>query len=386
MEKRVIYLDNHATTPMDERVFGEMTPYFMEHFGNASSRQHAFGWKAEAAVELARKRVASLLKAGEKEIVFTSGATESNNLAIKGIAEQLLKKGNHIITAETEHKAVLDVCKNLGNFGFDVTVLKTDSGGEISLDELRSAITEKTILVSLMAANNEIGTIHPLKEIGEICRERGVIFHTDATQAIGRLPIDVSALKIDLLSLTGHKFYGPKGCGALYIREGIVLKNQQEGGGQEGGFRAGTLNVPGIVGVGKAAEVAEKEMAHEGSFLKELRDSFFKKLQSELGEMVEINGVDFLKRPEKRLPNNLNVSFKNVRAATLMMNMKDIAVSAGSACSSGQGAPSHVLKAIGLTNERALSAIRFGFGRFSTRDDADFAVGRVVEEVRKLRG
>lgn len=382
----MIYLDNHATTPMDERVFGEMTPYFMEHFGNASSRQHAFGWKAEAAVELARKRVAQLLKAGEKEIVFTSGATESNNLAIKGIAEQLLKKGNHIITCETEHKAVLDVCKNLARFGFDVTVLKTDSGGEISLDELLGAITEKTILVSLMAANNEIGTIHPLKEIGEICREKGVIFHTDATQAIGRLPIDVSALKIDLLSLTGHKFYGPKGCGALYIREGVVLKSQQEGGGQEGGFRAGTLNVPGIVGVGKAAEIAQKEIEHEGNFLKELRDSFFKKLQSELGEVVEINGMYFLKTPQKRLPNNLNVSFKNVRAATLMMNMKDIAVSAGSACSSGQGAPSHVLKAIGLTNERALSAIRFGFGRFSTREESEFAAGRFVEEVRKLRG
>lgn len=382
----MIYLDNHATTPMDERVFGEMTPYFMEQFGNASSRQHAFGWKAEAAVEVARKRVAKLLKAGEKEIVFTSGATESNNLAIKGIAEQLLKKGNHIITCETEHKAVLDVCKNLAKFGFDITVLKTDSGGEISLDELRSAITEKTILVSLMAANNEIGTIHPLKEIGEICREKGVIFHTDATQAIGRLPIDVGVLNIDLLSLTGHKFYGPKGCGVLYIREGIVLKSQQEGGGQEGGFRAGTLNVPGIVGVGKAADIAEKELAHEGNFLKELRDSFFKKLHSELGDVVEINGVDFFKTPQKRLPNNLNVSFKNVRAATLMMNMKDIAVSAGSACSSGQGAPSHVLKAIGLTNERTLSAIRFGFGRFSTREESEFAAGRVLEEVRKLRG
>jgi cysteine desulfurase len=353
MLKFPIYLDYHATTPMDERVLEAMLPYFREHFGNAASRNHAFGWVAEEAVEKARKQIASLINANPKEIVFTSGATESNNLAIKGVAEMYAEKGNHIITAATEHKAVLDTCKRLEKRGCRVTYLPVRPDGLIDLDQLRDSITDKTILVSIMYGNNEIGTIQDIRTIGQICHEKGVLFHTDATQAVGKIPVDVIADNIDLLSCTAHKMYGPKGVGALYVRRKnprVQLTAQMDGGGHERGMRSGTLNVPGIVGFGKAAELCQQLMPEEMPRLQRLRDKLKDGILAELDE-VYINGT-----MERRLPHNLNMSFAYVEGESLLMGINDIAVSSGSACTSATLEPSYVLKALGAGDDLAHSS------------------------------
>ncbi len=380
--KMPIYLDNHATTPMDPRVLEGMAPYFTEHFGNAASRNHAFGWEAEEAVERARKQIAELVGATAKEVIFTSGATESNNLAIKGVAEMYSEKGNHIITAATEHKAVLDTCKHLEKNGFRVTYLPVQTNGLIDLDQLREAITDKTILVSIMYANNEIGVIQPIAEIGKIAKERGVLFHTDAVQAIGKVPVSVIKDNIDIMSMTAHKLYGPKGVGALYVRRKsprVQITAQMDGGGHERGMRSGTLNVPGIVGFGKACELANQEMAQESIRLRGLRDKLKNKLMSELDE-VYINGT-----MESRLPHNLNISFAYVEGESLLMGINDVAVSSGSACTSATLEPSYVLKALGAGDDLAHSSIRFGLGRFTTEEEIDYVTNRVIEVVRKLR-
>jgi cysteine desulfurase len=380
--KLPIYMDNHATTPMDPRVFETMRPYFTEVFGNAASRNHAFGWQAEEAVENARKQVADLVGANVKEIVFTSGATESDNLAIKGVAEMYAEKGNHIITAATEHKAILDTCKRLEKNGYRVTYLPVQANGLIDLDMLREAITPKTILVSIMYANNEIGVIQPVAEIGKIARERGVLFHSDAVQAIGKVPVNVIKDNIDLMSITGHKLYGPKGVGALYVRRRnprVQVTAQMDGGGHERGMRSGTLNVPGIVGLGKACELCRLEMAVESKRMAYLRDKLKDKLMNELDE-VYINGT-----MESRLPQNLNISFAYVEGESLLMGINDIAVSSGSACTSATLEPSYVLKALGAGDDLAHSSIRFGLGRFNTEEEVDYVGGKVVEVVRKLR-
>ncbi len=377
-----IYLDNHATTPMDPRVLEAMLPYLGSRFGNAASRNHSFGWEAEEATELARQQVASLIGANKKEIVFTSGSTESNNLAIKGVAEMYAERGNHIITAATEHKAVLDTCKRLEKHGYKVTYLPLKPDGLVDLDQLREAITDKTILVSIMYANNEIGVIQPIKEIGAICKERGVLFHTDATQAVGKIPVDVIKDNIDLLSLSGHKMYGPKGVGALYVRRRsprVQLTAQIDGGGHERGMRSGTLNVPGIVGLGKACELCQQEMEEEGKRLGRLRDKLMNRLMSELDE-VYINGT-----MEHRLPNNLNISFAYVEGESLLMGIHDIAVSSGSACTSATLEPSYVLKALGKGDDLAHSSIRFGLGRFTTEEEVDYAAESIIRIVKKLR-
>ncbi|GIU79543.1 MAG: cysteine desulfurase IscS [Bryobacteraceae bacterium] len=382
MLKFPIYLDYHATTPMDERVLEAMLPYFREHFGNAASRNHAFGWVAEEAVEKARKQIASLINANPKEIVFTSGATESNNLAIKGVAEMYAEKGNHIITAATEHKAVLDTCKRLEKRGCRVTYLPVRPDGLIDLDQLRDSITDKTILVSIMYGNNEIGTIQDIRTIGQICHEKGVLFHTDATQAVGKIPVDVIADNIDLLSCTAHKMYGPKGVGALYVRRKnprVQLTAQMDGGGHERGMRSGTLNVPGIVGFGKAAELCQQLMPEEMPRLQRLRDKLKDGILAELDE-VYINGT-----MERRLPHNLNMSFAYVEGESLLMGINDIAVSSGSACTSATLEPSYVLKALGAGDDLAHSSIRFGLGRFTTEEEIDYTIGKVVEVVKKLR-
>ena len=382
MLKFPIYLDYHATTPMDERVLEAMLPYFREHFGNAASRNHAFGWVAEEAVEKARKQIASLINANPKEIVFTSGATESNNLAIKGVAEMYAEKGNHIITAATEHKAVLDTCKRLEKRGCRVTYLPVRPDGLIDLDQLRDSITDKTILVSIMYGNNEIGTIQDIRTIGQICHEKGVLFHTDATQAVGKIPVDVIADNIDLLSCTAHKMYGPKGAGALYVRRKnprVQLTAQMDGGGHERGMRSGTLNVPGIVGFGKAAELCQQLMPEEMPRLQRLRDRLKDGILAELDE-VYINGT-----MERRLPHNLNMSFAYVEGESLLMGINDIAVSSGSACTSATLEPSYVLKALGAGDDLAHSSIRFGLGRFTTEEEIDYTIGKVVEVVKKLR-
>jgi cysteine desulfurase len=355
----------------------------VEKFGNAASRSHAYGWESEAAVDNAREQIARLIRASSpREIIFTSGATESDNLAIKGVAESYRDKGNHIITCVTEHKAVLDSCKVLEQQGYQVTYLPVDGNGGINLPHLRDTMTDKTILISIMAANNEIGTIAPVKEIGRIAHEKGVLFHTDATQAVGKIPINVEEMGIDLLSLTAHKMYGPKGIGALYVRAAkprVKLRSMIDGGGHERGMRSGTLNVPGIVGLGKACEIAQTEMLAEAEKLISLRERLKCQILDQLEE-VYING-----HPTSRLPGNMNMSFAYVEGESLLMGLKEIAVSTGSACTSASLEPSHVLRAIGVEEELAHTSIRFGLGRFNTEEEVDYTVRRVVEEVRRLR-
>ncbi len=380
--KTPIYLDNHATTPVDPRVLDAMLPYFTENFGNAASRNHEFGWVAEQAVDKARKQIADLIGATPREIIFTSGATESDNLAIKGIAEMYAEKGNHIITAATEHKAVLDTCKKLEKQGYRVTYLPVKGDGLIDLDMLRESITDKTILVTIMYANNEIGVVQPVAEIGKICRERGVIFHTDAVQAIGKIPVDVNKDNIDMLSISAHKLYGPKGVGALYVRRKnprVQLTAQMDGGGHERGMRSGTLNVTGIVGLGEACAIAQKEMPEETKRLQYLRDKLRAKLEAELDE-VYVNGSW-----EHRLPHSLNMSFAYVEGESLLMGINDVAVSSGSACTSATLEPSYVLKALGLGDDIAHSSIRFGIGRFNTEEQIDYVADKLVHVVKKLR-
>jgi|APLak6261675434_1056106.scaffolds.fasta_scaffold01589_3 cysteine desulfurase len=429
--KLPIYMDYHATTPMDPRVLQAMTPYFVDDFGNAASRNHAFGWKAEAAVEKARKQIAALIGCSDKEIVFTSGATESNNLAIKGVVDFYKDKGDHIITLTTEHKAVLDTCKRLERqrqeridelkiqrlmeltgqdvnpddlasleikhslendallkrwidkvrVGARVTYLSPKKDGLIDLEQLRAAITDKTILVSVMLANNEIGVVQPVNEIGAICREKGVLFHTDAVQGVGKVPFDVEAAKADLVSVTAHKMYGPKGVGALYVRRKprVRIREQIDGGGHERGMRSGTLNVAGIVGFGAAAELAKNEMAAEAVRLAALRDRLWKGVSAKL-DYLTVNGS-----MTSRLPGNLNVSFAFAEGEALMMAIKDVAVSSGSACTSASLEPSYVLRALGVEEEMAHSSIRFGLGRFSTEEEVDYVIDLMVRAVTKLR-
>ena len=378
-----IYLDNHATTPCDPRVVEAMLPYLTSTFGNAASRNHSFGWAAKEAVDQARQEVADLLGATAKEIVFTSGATESDNLAIKGAARYNAKKGKHIITPLTEHKAILDSCHALEREGFEITWLAVNEEGLISLDELRDSIRPDTILVSVMFGNNEIGVIQPIAEIGALCREKGVIFHCDAVQALGRVPVDVKALNIDLLSISAHKMYGPKGIGALYVRRGrprIRLNPLIDGGGHERGMRSGTLAVHQIVGLGKAAVYAKEDLdTGKINEVRRLRDRLWDGIKAELDEL-HINGSW-----EHRLPNNLNVSFSYVEGEAMMMGIKDIACSSGSACTSASLEPSYVLRAMGVDVELAHSSIRFGIGRFTTEEEIDYAIKRVVETVNKLR-
>lgn len=377
-----IYFDNHATTQLDPRVLQAMLPYFTEHFGNAASRNHAYGWEAEEAVEKSRRQIASLIGANAKEIVFTSGATESNNLAIKGVAEMYAEKGNHIITAATEHKAVLDTCKHLEKKGCRVTYLPVMGDGRIDLDMLRGAITDQTILISIMYANNEIGVVQPVAEIGKIAKERGVLFHTDAVQAVGKIPVNVIADQVDLLSVTAHKMYGPKGVGALYVRRKsprVQLTAQMDGGGHERGMRSGTLNVPGLVGLGEACAIAQAEMPEESQRLRGMRDRLRARLEAALDE-VFINGS-----MEHRLPHNLNMSFAYVEGESLLMGIDDIAVSSGSACTSATLEPSYVLKALGLGDDMAHTSIRFGLGRFNTEAEIDYVADKMIAVVTKLR-
>jgi cysteine desulfurase len=376
-----IYLDNHATTPLDPRVLEAMLPFFSSCFGNAASNSHSFGWEAAAAVEKARRQIAASIGASPQEIVFTSGATESDNLALKGVGEACSDKGNHIITAVTEHKAVLDSCKHLEKIGFRVTYLRVGSDGLIDLDELKDAFTDRTILVSIMAANNETGVLQPIEEIGRLCRERGVLFHSDAVQALGKVSLDVNRANLDLASLTAHKLYGPKGCGALYVRQSASARLVPliDGGGHENGLRSGTLNVPGIVGFGKACEIAQQEMPEESCRLAGLRNLLRDRLMTCL-DQVTINGS-----MEHRLPGNLNISFLEVEGETLLTGLNDVALSSGSACSSGKTHASYVLKALGLTDEAAGSAIRFGIGRFNTEAEIDYVAGRIIELVKNLR-
>jgi len=377
-----IYLDNQATTPLDPRVLEAMMPYLTSKFGNAASRNHSFGWAAEEAVEIARQQIAALIGATAKEIIFTSGATESDNLALKGVAELYKERGNHIITQTTEHKAILDTCKRLEKNGYRVTYLPVQADGRISLDDLRAAITKETILVSIMAANNEIGVLQPVREIGQICRENGILFHTDGVQALGKVPVDVNADNIDLLSLSGHKIYGPKGVGALYVRRRnprVQVGAQMDGGGHERGMRSGTLNVPGIVGLGKACELARLEMDSESTRLRALRDKLRAGIEAGL-DYVAVNGSW-----EHRLPMNLNMSFLYVEGESLLMGINDVAVSSGSACTSATLEPSYVLKALGLGDDVAHSSIRFGLGRFTTEAEIDYVIAKVVTVVKKLR-
>jgi cysteine desulfurase len=381
--KLPVYLDNHATTRVDDRVLQAMLPYFTEKYGNASSRQHEYGWSAEGAVEAARARVASLIAASPSEIVFTSGATESINLALKGIAESLQGKGDHVITAVTEHKAVLDTIGNLERHGFRVTRLPVDQYGMVDPGDVEKAISGRTIVVSIMTANNEIGTIARVDAVGRICRARGVCFHADATQAVGRIPVSVRSMNVDLMSFSAHKMYGPKGIGALYVRSSrpaMRLVPQMDGGGHEQGLRSGTLNVPAIVGFGSAAEIAMRELSGDAEHTSRLRDELVRGVMSELPE-VTLNG-----HPTERLPNNASLTFKGVDADRLMMDMKDLAVSTGSACSSATPSPSYVLQAIGLGKEDVRSTIRFGLGRFTTDEEISYAVRRIVETVMKARG
>ncbi len=376
-----IYLDHNATTPLDPRVLDAMMPYLTTEFGNAASRSHAFGWKAEEAVQKAREQIAGLIGGNEKEIVFTSGATESDNLAIKGVAEFYREKGNHIVTTRTEHKAVLDTCKRLERQGFEVTYLEVDKQGRVSPEQVRNAITDKTILVSIMWANNEIGTVQPIPEIGAVVKERGILFHSDAVQGIGKLPFDVEQMRVDLVSISAHKFYGPKGIGALWVRRKprVRIAPIIDGGGHERGMRSGTLNVPAIVGFGAAAEIAQREMAEEGLRTRKLRRRLQDYLFAHL-DHLELNG-----HPEFRLPGNLNVSFAYVEGEALMMAIKDVAVSSGSACTSASLEPSYVLRAMGVPDDMAHSSIRFGLGRFTTEEEVDFVVKLVVARVKKLR-
>ena len=382
MVKLPIYLDNHSTTPVDTRVFEAMKPYLTDIFGNAASKSHVFGWKAEAAVKSARNKVTELVNARTEEVIFTSGATESINLAIKGTADAYSKKGRKIITTQVEHKAVLDTCKTLERKGYEVKYLSTDKYGLIDLDELRNEIGENTILVSVIAANNEIGTINPIEKIGEMCRANGVLFHTDAAQALGKIELDVKKMKIDLMSMSAHKIYGPKGMGALYTSSKnpkVNLVPQIDGGGHERGFRSGTLNVPGIAGFGKACEICKDEMESESKRILGLREKLYNGIRERL-KGVYLNG-----HPDKRLSGNLNLSIEYVDADSLMVSMKDIAVSSGSACSSEEVKPSHVLKAIGVKDELIRCSVRFGIGRFNTEEEIDYTIEKVCEKVTGLR-
>ncbi|HUX80391.1 MAG TPA: IscS subfamily cysteine desulfurase [Alphaproteobacteria bacterium] len=381
MVTRPIYLDYQSTTPCDPRVLKTMLPYFTEEFGNPHSRSHAYGWRAEEAVETARAHVAKIIHADPREVIFTSGATESNNLALKGVAHFYKTKKDHIITCATEHKCVLDSCRHLEQEGFKITYLPVRSNGIIDLNHLRDALTDRTVLVSIMAVNNEIGVIQPLAEIGKICREHGVFFHTDAAQAIGKIPIDVEAMNIDLLSISGHKLYGPKGIGALYVRRKprVRLTALITGGGQERGMRSGTLSTPLCVGFGEACSLAQAEMGQEHTRLCALRDRFYNIVRSELEE-VYLNG-DF----EQRIPGNLNISFAHVEGEGLMMGVKDLAVSSGSACTSASLEPSYVLRALGVEEEMAHTSLRIGFGRFTTEAEVDAAAEKIIKEVKRLR-
>ncbi len=377
-----IYMDNHATTPVDPRALEAMLPHFCEEFGNPASRNYAFGWRAEEAVERAREQIARLINAGPKEIIFTSGATESNNLAVKGVAEMYRDQGTHLITQVTEHKSVLDVAKWLERHGFEVTYLPVDRDGLVDPDDVRRAIRETTILISIMAANNEIGTLQPVEEIGRIAKEHGVLFHSDAAQALGKVPVDVEAWGADLVSLSAHKIYGPKGVGALYLRlpdSRVALDPLIHGGGHEFGLRSGTLNVPGIVGFGKACEVAASEMAEEAERLRALRDRLEEGILSHIEE-VSRNG-----HPERRLPGTSNLSFAYVEGESLMMGLSGIALSSGSACTSAGHETSHVLTALGLSDELIKASLRFGLGRLNTEQEVDYVIERVRETVERLR-
>jgi cysteine desulfurase len=380
--KLPIYMDNHATTPLDPRVFEAMRPYFTDVFGNAASRNHSFGWQAEEAVEKARKQVADLIGASAKEIIFTSGATESDNLALKGVADMYAERGNHIITAATEHKAILDSCKHLEKQGIRVTYLPVQTNGLVDLDQLRDAITDRTILVSIMYANNEIGVIQNMREIGRIAKERGVLVHSDATQAVGKVPVDVTRDNVDIMSISAHKMYGPKGVGALYVRRRnprVQLTSQMDGGGHERGMRSGTLNVTGIVGLGEACAIAQATMPEESKRMEYLCDKLKDRLLASLDE-VYINGT-----MDSRLPNNLNISFAYVEGESLLMGINDVAVSSGSACTSATLEPSYVLKALGAGDDLAHSSIRFGLGRFNTEEEVDYVTAKVIDVVQKLR-
>jgi len=383
MLKTPVYMDNHATTRLDPRVLEAMLPYFTEKFGNAASRNHSFGWEAEEAVDRSRNQIAALIGAKSKEIIFTSGATESDNLAIKGVLEFYKEKGNHIITCVTEHKAVLDSCRALERAGkATVTYLPVDKFGMVDPDAVRAAITDKTVLITIMWANNEIGTIHPIAEIGKIAKEKGIIFHSDAVQAIGKVPVDFEKAGVDLGSITAHKIYGPKGIGAIYVRSKgprVRLTPMVDGGGHERGMRSGTLNVPGIVGLGAACELAGKEMPEESQRLIQLRSQLQAGLFERLDE-IYVNG-----HPTERLPGNLNVSFAYVEGESLLMGINDIAVSSGSACTSATLEPSYVIRALGIDDELAHSSIRFGLGRFNTEEEVDYVTDRVSKEVKRLR-
>jgi cysteine desulfurase len=389
--KLPIYLDYHATTPMDRRVLDEMLPYFTEDFGNAASRTHAFGWKAESAVGVARERIAKMINADKpEEIIFTSGATESDNLALKGVAEFYGDKGKHIITSRIEHKAILDSGKRLEKMGFEVTYLDVDKQGFVDPAHVRAAIRPDTILCSVMLANNEVGTVQPIREIGAVCREKGVLFHTDAVQGIGRIEFDVQSMNVDLASITAHKMYGPKGVGALYVRRSkprVRLVAQMDGGGHERGYRSGTLNVPGIVGFGKAAEIITHEWRDEAARVSRLRDSLYKKITAELDE-VFVNGpwpaIDANGKVQ-RLPNNLNISFAYVEGESILMSLKNVSVSSGSACTSSSLEPSYVLRALGVEEELAHTSIRFGLGRFTTEEEIEYAANLTVSSIKRLR-
>ena len=376
-----IYLDYQATTPMDPRVLEAMMPYFTYKFGNAHSRSHAYGWEAEEAVEKARAQVARLVGADEKEIIYTSGATESNNLAIKGVAEFYKDRRSHIVTTVTEHKCVLDTCRHLEQQGFSVTYLPVQKNGLVDLETLRAAVTDKTVLVSVMAVNNEIGVIQPLAEIGKICRDKGAFFHTDAAQAVGKIPLDVNAMNIDLMSISGHKIYGPKGIGALYMRRRPRARITAliDGGGQERGMRSGTLPTPLCVGLGEAAEICLKEMDVEAKRLTKLRDRMLEGLQAKLPEIYVNGDLDH------RIPGNLNISFAYVEGESLMMGIKGLSVSSGSACTSASLEPSYVLRALGVDEELAHTSLRIGLGRFTTEQEVDTAVDELVRHVSKLR-
>jgi cysteine desulfurase len=382
MSQRPIYLDNHATTPLDERVLTAMLPYFREHFGNPASINHFYGWEAEAAVKQSRQVLADAIHATPEEIVFTSGATEANNLAIKGVAEAYFKKGRHIITVQTEHNAVLDPCEYLQSLGFEVTFLPVQKDGLIDLNELEKAIRPDTVLVSVMAANNEIGVLQPLAEIGAICRSHEVLFHTDAAQAIGKIPLDVEAMQIDLMSLTAHKIYGPKGIGALYVRRRnprVKLSAQTHGGGQERGMRSGTLYTPQIVGFAKSVELAIPEIDSETKRLTKLRQTLWDKL-SQLGDVI-LNG-----HPTQRLPGNLNISIKNVDGAALLLALQPVmAISSGAACTSTKTAPSHVLIALGHHPELAFASVRLGIGRFNNQEEIDLVAAHLCKTISSLR-
>jgi cysteine desulfurase len=395
--KLPIYMDHHATTPVDPRVLEAMLPYFSETFGNAASRNHVFGWEAEAAVDEARHQVALACNASEKEIVFTSGATESDDLAILGAARMYRQKGNHVVTGQTEHRAVLDTCEALRKEGFEITYLPVDRFGRIAPGQLREAITDKTVLATLMLANNEVGTIHPIADFGAVCREKGVLFHTDAVQGFGKIPFDVEAMKVDMASVTAHKIYGPKGIGALYVRSRnprVRLSPILFGGGHERGLRSGTLNVPGIVGFGRAIEISVAERDSEAKRLRLLRRRLYDGIASRV-EDVSLNGPPLPEiaedgslapgQVEERLPGNLNLSFAGVEGEALLMGIRDVAVSSGSACTSASLRPSHVLKALGVPDDLAHASIRFGLGRGNTAEEVDFTIDAVERTVKRLR-